>query len=54
MMTKKQIIKTIRDELMYDSDWLSYAEATQIAYEEWEYINDCLADNHYEDLGDAQ
>lgn len=54
MMTKKQIIKTIREELMHDYEWISYAEATQLAYEEWEYINDCLADDYYGELGDAQ
>ena len=54
ILSKEQLIKTTRSDLMFENDWMDYAEATQLALEEWEdydYITGAVTDG---DLEDAQ
>jgi len=43
-MDKQRIVNTLRSEIMYENPYMSYADATQAAIEEYEAINDDLMD----------
>ena len=43
-MDKQRFVSTLRSEIMYDNPYMSYADATQAAIEEYEAISDELMD----------
>ena len=43
-MDKQSIVSTLRSEIMYANPYMSYADATQAAIEEYEAISDELMD----------
>jgi len=40
IFSKNQAIAAARSELMYENDWMDYAEAHQAAHDMWEYYGD--------------
>jgi len=54
VLNKEQLIKATRSQLMFDNDWMDYAEASQLAYEEWEDYDYIIGDVTYGDLEDVQ
>jgi len=53
LLSKEQLIKATRSELMFENDWMDYAEANQLALEEWEdydYITGAVIDGDLEDV----
>ena len=44
-MNKTQVIASIRSDLMFDNDWMSYADAQQAAIELVEYEDSLLNDD---------
>ncbi len=54
ILNKAQLIAATRSELMYENDWMDYAEASQLAYEEWEDYDYLIGDLIDGDLEDVQ
>ena len=53
VLSREQFIKATRSDLMFENDWMDYAEANQLALEEWEefdYIIGAVTDGDLEDV----
>lgn len=54
ILSKAQLIDATRSDLMFENDWMDYAEASQLAYEKWEDYDYLIGDEIDGDLEDVQ
>ena len=54
VLSKAQFISAIRSDLMFENDWMDYAQASQMAYEKWEDYDYLIGDGVSGDLEDVQ